>query len=133
MIKTEKRILATARKFFFLTLFVAANFSFISFLKGEFDSWCGGNSEYSARKIYTEPLVSPKTFSLGNGEDNLIATISKFEYPPRSREVILFSPLQKTDKQFSFLLHLKVPQNYEYFAPLDVDGDGRVEIPFLWL
>jgi len=131
--KAQKEILAKVGKIFFLILFIVANFSFFFLIKGEFNSWHDGNSEYFAHKIYTEPLDSPKIFALGNGEDNLIATISKFEYPPRSREVILFSPLQKTDKQFSFLLHLKVPQNYAYFSPLDVDGDGRVEVPFLWL
>jgi signal transduction histidine kinase len=117
-----------------LLLFITANLVFILLLNAEFTSWKRDNLPFIGTKIYEISLNSIVKFKMKNhGEDILAASLPMFDPGPRSKEVIFFTPFRKTEVQFGFILHLKLPMKYQYFKPLDVDGDQKVEIPLMWI
>jgi two-component sensor histidine kinase len=130
----KREIMKRPGKALFLLLLLAVNASLFWQLKKEFDGWRRRNNHYITRPLYGSPLESLNFFGIDkNGADILIGTFPEFQNAPKFKEILLFSPWEKTYKQMSFHLHLKVPRNRYYSSPIDVDGDGRAEIPLFWI
>lgn len=117
-----------------LLLLLAVNISLFWHLREEYENGRRRNSRYVERQIYASPLDSLAIFGSDKyGSDILIGTIPEYQNSTGSKEILLFSPFQKTYTGISFYLHLKVPRNRYYFQPGDVNGDGRIEIPLYWI
>ncbi len=117
-----------------LLLLLAVNISLFWLLREEYENGRRRNTRYSESRIYASPLDSLAIFGSDKyGSDILIGTIPEYQNSTGSKEILLFSPFQRTYTGISFYLHLKVPRNRYYFQPGDVNGDGRVEIPLYWI
>ncbi len=121
-------------KLLLLLLLLAVNISLFWQLKNEFNRWQRRNDHFVTQPLYGSPLGNLSIFERDRqGTDILIGTFPEFQDTPGFKQIILFSPWGKTYKQMSFFLHVKVPRNRYYSPPVDVNGDGRVEIPLFWI
>ena len=121
-------------KLLFLLLLLTVNISLLWQLNREYDGCRRRNNRYIEKQVYPTPLDNLAIFGQDkNGSDILIGTFPEHLNSTGSKEILVFSPFQKTYVGLSFYLHLKVPRNRWYFQPTDVNGDGRVEIPLYWI
>ena len=121
-------------KLLFLLLLLAVNISLFWQLSKEYAGGQRRNNRYVEKQLYATPLDNLAIF--GNdksGSDILIGTMPEYQNSTGSKEILIFSPFQKTYVGLSFYLHLKVPRDHYYSQPADVNGDGRVEIPLYWI
>lgn len=121
-------------KALFLLLLLAVNTSLLWQLKREYDGCQLRNNRYIEKQLYATPLDNLAIFGADKyGADILVGTFPEHQNSSGSKEILIFSPFRKTYMGISFYLHLKIPRNHYYSQPVDVNGDGRLEIPLFWI
>ena len=130
----KREIMKRPGKALLLLLLFAVNASLLWQLKNEFDRCQRRNNRYVEKQLYATPLDNLAIFGADKyGADILIGTFPEHQNSPGAKEILIFSPFRKTYMGISFYLHLKVPRHHYYTQPVDVDNDGRVEIPLFWI